>query len=65
MDEVKIVVLPDGRVDRRNAALFLGRAPKTLADWHMKGIGPRSRMVGGRRFYNINDLRAFAGSVAA
>lgn len=55
----KVLVLPDGRVDRKNAATFLGREPKTLAEWHSKGIGPRSRMVGGRRFYSIEDLQAF------
>lgn len=60
--QVTIVVLPDGRVSRRAAAAFLGREPKTLADWHSKGRGPKSRMVGGRRFYQIEDLRAFAQS---
>jgi hypothetical protein len=64
-DELKIVVLPDGRVNRANAAKFLGYAPKTLAEWHRLGKGPRSRMVGGRRFYNIGDLRQFAQSEAA
>ena len=61
----KIVVLPDGRVDRKSAASYLGREPKTLADWHSKGIGPKSRMVGGRRFYDIDDLTAFAQGKAA
>jgi hypothetical protein len=55
-----VMVLPDGRVDRKNAATFLGREPKTLAEWHSLGKGPRSRLVGGRRFYMIDDLRAFA-----
>lgn len=58
--QAKVTVLPDGRVNRKNAATFLGRQPKTLADWHSKGIGPTSRMVGGRRFYQIEDLQAFA-----
>lgn len=57
-----IVILPDGRVDRANAAKFLGCQPKTLAEWHRLGKGPRSRLVGGRRFYDIGDLRAFADS---
>ena len=64
METNKVLVLPDGRLDRKNAAKFLGYSPATLADWHRLGKGPRSRMVGGRRFYNIEDLRQFAGAAA-
>ncbi|MEG3166408.1 DNA-binding protein [Sphingomonas sp. PB2P19] len=62
MTEVNIAILPDGRVSRRDAASFLGYQPKTLAEWYRLGKGPRSRMVGGRRFYHIDDLRTFATS---
>lgn len=55
----KVIVLPDGRVDRKNAATFLGREPKTLADWSTKGLGPVPRKVGGRVFYYMRDLEAF------
>lgn len=51
---------PDGRVTRAEAARFLGFQPKTLAEWHRLGIGPRSMMVGGRRFYLLDELRAYA-----
>jgi hypothetical protein len=61
IENQKVVVLPDGRMDRKNAARYLGRQPATLADWNRRGIGPKSRLVGGRRFYNLDDLRAFAG----
>jgi hypothetical protein len=64
VDEVRVQILPDGRVARNDAATFLGYKPKTLAEWHRLGKGPRSRMVGGRRFYDIEDLRAFAQSNA-
>ncbi|WP_081469526.1 helix-turn-helix domain-containing protein [Sphingomonas sp. PAMC 26617] len=64
MVDVKVLVLPDGRVARSEAAKFLGYRPKTLAEWHRLGKGPRSRMVGGRRFYQIDDLRAFASGNA-
>lgn len=65
MEEVKIMVLPDGRVDRANAARFLGLAPKTLAEHFRLGKGPVSHKVGGRRFYKLDDLKAFvAGGVA-
>lgn len=65
MDDVKVRVLPDGRVSRSEAAKFLGYKPKTLAQWHTLGTGPRSVMVGGRRFYHIDALRAFAQGEAA
>ncbi|MGE3745859.1 MAG: DNA-binding protein [Sphingomonadaceae bacterium] len=63
--ETRVMILPDGRVSRADAAKYLGRKAKTLADWHRLGKGPRSRMVGGRRFYMIDDLSIFArGEVA-
>jgi hypothetical protein len=48
---LNLFVFPDGRMDRKNAAQYLGCAPKTLADWATKGIGPEYRLVGGRVFY--------------
>jgi len=54
-----IRVLPDGRVSRADAATFLGRSKKTLADWYSKGIGPKARKVGGRQFYYLRDLEAY------
>ncbi len=65
IENQRVVVLPDGRVDRANAATFLGRKPKTLIDWHRTGKGPRSRLVGGRRFYMLDDLKAFVSGEAA
>jgi hypothetical protein len=51
---------PDGRVPRKEAARFLGFKPKTLAEWHRLGVGPTSFMVGGRRFYRLDELREYA-----
>ncbi len=59
VETVRVRVLPDGRLDRNNAAAYLGRSPKTLADWALKGIGPRVRKVGGRCFYLKDDLDSF------
>ncbi len=56
---VKVRVLPDGRMSRRDAASYIGFEPKTLAMWCVCGKGPRSILVGGRRFYYKNDLDAF------
>lgn len=61
-DFVRVQVLPDGRLDRRNAASFLGLSPKTLAEWARLGLGPRPRKVGGRCYYRIRDIEAFRDS---
>ncbi|MGI8705022.1 MAG: helix-turn-helix transcriptional regulator [Sphingomicrobium sp.] len=65
IQHIKVAVFPDGRVDRKNAAAFLGREPKTLAEWHSKGIGPRGFLVGGRVFYRWDEVQAFARGQAA
>jgi hypothetical protein len=59
IEQVQIRVLPDGRVNRNDAAAFLGRSPNTLADWSRLGLGPVPRQVGGRIFYYMRDLEAF------
>ncbi len=58
-EEVKVRILPDGRMTRRDAARYLGNAEKTLAMWELQGKGPPSVKVGGRRFYFKDDLDAF------
>lgn len=52
----RVFLHPDGRMDRKNTAIYLGCAPKTLADWAMKGIGPKYMMLGGKAFYFVQDL---------
>lgn len=59
IEQVRVRVLPDGRLSRKNAAVYLGRAEKTLATWETEGKGPRSVLVGGRRFYFKDDLDSF------
>jgi len=64
---IGVQVLPDGRLDRVNAARYLGRRPKTLAMWQVLGKGPRCvRDARGRCFYFLDDLDAFkeAGEAA-
>ena len=65
IERVRIRVLPDGRMTRRDAAQYLGRAEKTLAMWELDGRGPRSVKVGGRRFYFKETLDAFIRGEAA
>ena len=59
VEQVKVRVLPDGRLSRKDAARYLGRAEKTLAMWCLEGRGPRAVKVGGRIFYFKDDLDAF------
>jgi hypothetical protein len=61
----RIFVHPDGRMNRKNAALYLGCAAKTLANWATKGSGPRYVFVGGRVFYFRHDLDGWVNSRAA
>ena len=65
VEQVRVRILPDGRMDRENAAKYLGVAVKTLAMWQLQGKGPPSRLVGGRRFYYKADLDAFIQGDAA
>jgi DNA-directed RNA polymerase subunit alpha len=55
-DRVPVQVYPDGRLDRENAARYLGRTPRTLEMWAWRRKGPRPRNVGGRVFYFLKDL---------
>jgi hypothetical protein len=59
LERVHVRVTPDGRVNRRDAALYLGCEKKTLTMWKSQGKGPRSVKVGGRDFYFVDDLDAF------
>ncbi len=59
---LKLFIFPDGRMDRKNAAQYLGCAPKTLADWATKGTGPEYRLVGGRVFYFKAALDVWIGA---
>ena len=63
--QVTVRVLPDGRMTREHAAMYLGLKPKTLAMWAMQGKGPRSIRVGGRAFYRKVDLDDFIGRALA
>jgi hypothetical protein len=63
--QVRVRVLPDGRMSRDDAARYLGHSPKTLAMWQCQGKGPPSVLVGGRRYYYKADLDAFVrGEIA-
>lgn len=59
-ETIKVLVLPSGRVNRKNAARIFGRTTKTLAEWKCKGIGPRVYKVGGRALYDPDECLAMA-----
>ena len=65
VEPVRVRILPDGRMDRENAARYLGRRPKTLAMWKLEGKGPPAHKAGGRVFYLRKELDAFLGIEAA
>jgi hypothetical protein len=48
---------PDGRMDTKNASLYLGVSVKTMATWRTQGQGPRFvKPTGNRIFYFQSDL---------
>ncbi len=65
VEHVKVRVLPDGRMTRRDAARYIGVEDKTLANWDLMKKGPPSILVGGRRFYFKAALDAFIQGEAA
>ena len=64
IDRVRIRVLPDGRVNRRDSAAYLGISPKTLAMWQTQGKGPASILVGGRRFHFLEELDRYVAAAS-
>lgn len=58
LEHVRVVVFPDGRLDSKNAALYLGLSQKTLAMMRSAGSGPRF-VKRGRIFYFLDDLNAW------
>ena len=59
VEVMRVRILPDGRLARRDAAKYLGVAEKTMAMWQMNVKGAQSVRVGGRRFYFQANLDAF------
>ena len=60
VETVRVRILPDGRMTREDAALYLGMKPKTLAMWDLQDPAKLGGIkVGGRRFYFLDRLKAF------
>ena len=61
IEQVKIRVLPDGRVSRKDAAAYLGYSEKTLRQWAVDGKHLTVVKVGGRCFNLFRELQKLAG----
>ncbi len=61
VEPIKVRILPGGRIDRKNAARYLDRKPKTLAMWTVQNKGPPAHKAGGRVFYFKRELDEFLG----
>jgi Helix-turn-helix domain len=55
---IEVVLYPDGRLDAKSAAAYLGLSEKTLAMMRCQGRGPRF-VKRGRVFYFKDDLDAW------
>lgn len=64
MKAIEVQTLPDGRMDRANAALYTGFSVKTLATHAGHGTGPKFQKIGGRVFYRRDDLDDWLNSFA-
>jgi hypothetical protein len=56
---VRLRQFPDGRLDTRNAAAYLGFSRRTLGNWRGQGTGPKYIVIHGRVFYYKADLDAW------
>lgn len=62
LNTVNITPSPDGRLSTADASRYLSFAPRTLSNWRLRGVGPRSVKIAGRVFYYLSDLDAFIAS---
>jgi len=59
VEQIKVQILPDGRMHVRDAAKYLGMSAGTLARWRVNGMGPEYTLVGCRIFYFQQALDNF------
>lgn len=61
MTRTELLIFPDGRLDSKNAATYLGLSEKTLAMMRCKGTGPKY-VKRGRIFYFLEDLDSWVNA---
>jgi hypothetical protein len=59
VEQIRVRILPDGRMTQADAARYIGLTQKTLANLASQGKGPRRIKVQGRIFYYRADLDRF------
>ncbi|AZG10828.1 DNA-binding protein [Pigmentiphaga sp. H8] len=66
IDTPEVIVHPNGCLNRRNAAKYLGLTAGTLSRWASEGTGPKF-IKRGRAWYRKEDLDAWldAGEVTS
>lgn len=57
-ESTAVQILPDGRLNTKNAARYVGLSTKTLATMRCKGTGPKF-VKRGRVFYFQDDLDGY------
>ncbi len=59
VERVRVRVLPNNTISRADFSKASGRTTKTLYEWSRLGVGPRPKNVGGRCFYDWDEVQAF------
>ena len=54
-----VKIFPDGRMDVKNAAAYVGLSPKSMAVMRCHGDGPNFLKLGKSIFYRQGDLDAW------
>jgi len=61
IERQQIRVTPSGLISRKDAAIFLGREPRTLAQWAWAGKGPEVININGRAYYRFEQIEGLVG----
>ncbi len=59
VERVKVRVLPNNKITRADFSKASGRTTKTLYEWARLGVGPMPHNIGGRVFYDWDEVQAF------
>lgn len=62
LNQLRVSIYPDGRLDTRNTAQYIGVSKKTLEMWRCQGTGP-AFIKPGRIFYFKDDLDEWLNEV--
>lgn len=60
VEQMRVRVTPDRKVTAKDGGKLLGRSDKTMANWRLKGWGPKPIPIGGRIFHDYDECLAMA-----